>query len=175
MGKHGIFKKCSEIDCNGRHYARGLCKNHWRRYMRRGIIKPISTTYRIKHGGVDTAEYIAWNNMKARCNNRNNPMYKYYGGRGIRVCRRWSEFNNFIKDMGKKPHELMSLDRIDNDGGYNKDNCRWVSMSVQINNQQKNKLYKYNGLSMTLAAWINHIKDHDASLPDTETDQLDLF
>jgi len=93
-------------------------------------------------------------------------MYEHYGARGITVCKRWMKFENFIKDMGKKPMPEFSLDRIDVDKSYNKDNCRWASAKIQINNQQKDKIYYYNGLSMTLHQWIEHIRLHNKNLDD---------
>jgi len=73
--------------------------------------------------------------MKARCFNKQNPVYPYYGGRGIMVSEDWLTFDNFLKDMGEKPNRKATLDRIDNDGNYCKENCRWIS----IQEQQKNK------------------------------------
>lgn len=92
------------------------------------------------HNMSDTSEYHAWDNMKRRCNNKNNPEYKNYGGRGIRVCDGWSEsFENFIEDMGRKPSKRYSLDRIDNNKGYFKENCRWTDANTQAINQRDRK------------------------------------
>ena len=84
-------------------------------------------------------EYIAWCNMKARCYNKNYPQYKDYGGRGILVCKEWRyNFQKFYLDMGKsKKFEL--LDRIDNNKGYSKKNCRWTTRKIQNNNQRIRK------------------------------------
>ena len=92
-----------------------------------------------KHGyakrGQKTSEYTTWESMNARCNNQNNPSYEDYGGRGIKVCESWKNFQHFYDDMGERP-EGMSLDRIDNSLGYDKENCRWATAKEQIHNQR---------------------------------------
>lgn len=87
-----------------------------------------------------TKEYISWQNMKSRCYNKNTINYKNYGGRGIQVCERWmNSFDNFISDMGECP-EGLTLDRIDNDGNYEPDNCRWTDRTTQnINNRKESR------------------------------------
>lgn len=80
--------------------------------------------------------YSSWCDMKYRCSNPRLKEYRYYGGRGIDVCARWNEsFENFFLDMGERPHG-MTLDRIDVEGGYSKENCRWECRSVQNYNQR---------------------------------------
>ena len=96
-----------------------------------------------KHGyspgnGKQSPTYNSWYNMKTRCQNPNYPDYEYYGGRGIKVCERWQDFENFLADMGEKP-EGLTLDRIDNDGDYEPDNCRWATMKEQIQNRRNLK------------------------------------
>lgn len=87
-----------------------------------------------------TPEYSAWRSMKKRCLNENNRDYKYYGGRGIKICDAWiSSFLQFFADIGKRPHEKMSLDRIDNEGDYCKENCRWATKTIQARNQRIRK------------------------------------
>ena len=73
--------------------------------------------------------YNSWRAMKSRCNNPNHSHYRYYGGRGIKVCKRWDNFENFLYDMGEKTSREYVLDRIDSDGGYYKENCRWIKKS----------------------------------------------
>lgn len=90
----------------------------------------------IKHGFYNTPTYDVWVNMKARCLNSKHPSYDNYGGRGITVSDSWlSSFINFLADMGTKPNNL-SLDRIDNDLGYTKENCRWATTKQQSNNRR---------------------------------------
>lgn len=82
-------------------------------------------------------EYDVWANMKQRCLNENHPSYKYYGGRGIKVCIEWQmDFCNFLKDMGFRPNEHLELDRINNDGNYEPSNCRWTTRSQQVFNSR---------------------------------------
>lgn len=80
--------------------------------------------------------YWVWNSMKQRCYNKNSAMYKHYGGRGITVCESWMEFENFLNDMGDRPHPTLYLDRINNDGGYCKANCRWATVLEQVYNRR---------------------------------------
>ena len=74
--------------------------------------------------------------MKQRCMNPNSPAYKRYGGRGILVCERWQIYANFLKDMGRRPANKDSIDRINNDGDYKPDNCRWATWKTQSNNRK---------------------------------------
>jgi hypothetical protein len=83
-----------------------------------------------------TRAYIAWMNMKQRCLKPNHKDYKNYGGRGITICQRWMVFANFQADMGE-PGKGLSLDRIDNSKGYEKDNCRWADARTQRLNRRK--------------------------------------
>ena len=90
------------------------------------------------HGMSHTREYYTWQGMIRRCTESSNKRYSRYGGRGIRVCERWMNFSHFISDMGKKP-EGLSLDRIDNDGNYEPNNCRWATAKEQANNRSTSR------------------------------------
>lgn len=86
--------------------------------------------------------YHIWNQMKQRCNNKNYTNYEYYGARGITICEEWLDINNFINDMYPSYKEGLSIDRIDNNKGYSKDNCRWSDKSTQVRNTRK--IYSHN-------------------------------
>lgn len=91
------------------------------------------------HGhGYGSKTYISWSGMIKRCLNSNTSNFKYYGERGIIVCKRWMKFENFLEDMGERP-EGMSIDRINNDGNYEPSNCRWSTPKQQANNRRNNK------------------------------------
>jgi hypothetical protein len=82
-----------------------------------------------------TTEYQRWHSMRKRCLDPNCPAYKNYGGRGIRICKRWQHYKNFLSDMGRCPPG-KSLDRINNDGDYEPSNCRWATPSQQNRNRR---------------------------------------
>lgn len=88
--------------------------------------------------------------MKKRCNDVKAPYYKNYGGRGISYVKKWEKFENFYKDMGECP-DKKSLDRIDTNKNYSKQNCRWMTQREQMNNIRRNVLYTYGNLTLTLA------------------------
>ncbi len=105
---------------------------------------------RYSHGMYGTPVYSKWMAMKRRCYNKNERTYPNYGGRGITVCGDWLEFAGFYKDMGPSYKSGLSLDRINNDEGYSKDNCRWITMAEQAKNKRNVKLYKYKGRIVSL-------------------------
>jgi hypothetical protein len=94
-------------------------------------------------GWYRSPERSSWDNMKQRCLNPNDPRYKYYGARGIKVCDRWlNSFKNFREDMGRKPSQRHSLDRKNNDGNYEPKNCRWATRKVQMNNTRRQQAHR---------------------------------
>lgn len=117
------------------------------------------------HGMRSTREYWCWRDIKARCNKSDHPGYQNYGGRGIKVCERWRDsFENFFADMGLKPFEGASIGRINNDGDYTPDNCRWETPEQQQNNRRNCRYITYQGDTLTLTQWARRIGVHKNTL-----------
>jgi len=116
-----------------------------------------------KHGMHGTRTYRIWQAMLNRCRNKNVPNYNDYGGRGVTVCDEWLSFENFFEDMGE-PLEDQSIDRIDNNGDYELNNCKWSTMKEQGRNKRNNRIIELNGKSMCLAAWAEELNIDQASL-----------
>ena len=113
------------------------------------LVKERMTT----HGMTNSSEYKIWTDIKKRCSNKNNKGFKNYGGRGITVCKRWLSFENFFVDMGKRPSSKYSIDRIDNDKGYSKENCRWATAKEQANNRRSNRLLTFDSKTQNIKQW----------------------
>ena len=121
-------------------------KEHIHRYNKSRIGVPTT------HGKTNTVEYIAWRNMKARCDDPNHPAYENYGGRCIGYDPRWKTFEGFYEDMGES--NGLTLDRIDVNGDYQKENCEWADCVQQSYNRRKsgkNATCKYKGVSFNKA------------------------
>ena len=105
---------------------------------------------RIK-GMSGTPFYVCWVNLRQRCSNPNHTMYKWYGARGISFCPEWASFAGFYSDMFDSYAVGLVLDRIDNDKGYSKDNCRWVTQKINCRNTRNNKFIQTPVGAITLA------------------------
>lgn len=99
-------------------------------------------------------EYVAWANMKQRCNSSKHKRYKDYGGRGITVCERWKKFENFADDMGPKPSPIHSLDRKDANGNYEPENCKWSTPTEQARNRRRTVFVEHEGRRQKMADLI---------------------
>jgi hypothetical protein len=108
------------------------------------------------HGMSDTRTYAVWHAMRGRCEYTAHQSYALYGGRGIAVCPQWSRFETFLRDMGHKPPG-KSLDRIDNDGDYSPENCRWASTHEQARNRRGTKRILFNGERRCLSEWAEKL------------------
>ena len=113
-------------------------------------------THSATHNLSRSKEYKAWRSMKERCLNPKHPSFLHYGGRGITISERWMTFSNFIEDMGPC-QKGMSLDRINNNGGYELSNCRWADAIQQCNNKRTNVRLHLNGKTMTVAEWASEL------------------
>lgn len=145
---------CKAVGCNKKAECRGLCQNHYKRWKNHG-----DYNRNLKDGfiGKHNKEYRIWIGMRQRCNNPKYNGYKDYGGRGIKVCERWNgkyDFKNFFEDMGECPKNY-SLDRIDVNGAYCPENCRWVDWNTQASNKRnsRNRTSKYLGVSRLGNKW----------------------
>lgn len=124
----------------------------------------------VKHGearkGNLTPEFKTWRGMLTRCLNPNATRFSYYGGRGITVCQEWREsFSAFLESVGRKPSPQHSLDRINNDAGYEPGNCRWATRSEQMKNRRKWQCAK---LEKELAPSVEDVSHGDPELPDEQ-------
>jgi hypothetical protein len=120
---------------------------------------------RLRHGdsrrGQRSQEYDIWSNMVRRCHDKTNPAYKNYGGRGIQVCSSWHDFATFLEyicsTIGRKPGAEYTLDRIDNDRGYEPGNIRWATRVEQIRNSRRVHLLSLHGVTASLAEWSQRL------------------
>lgn len=138
-------KICKVKGCRMVHHAKGYCRTHYLRVYNHGNLELRKNT-----DGLATAhksEHDTYANMKARCYNQNCKEYRWYGGRGIKICDRWLGpygFKHFLEDMGERPkgrygkHCKYTLDRIDVDGDYCPENCRWADWHIQAANRTSN-------------------------------------
>lgn len=124
--------------------------NHLRTGASGGCIK--CNPGRLTHGLAHSRSYSIWKGMKRRCGQTGNRPHKNYAGRGITVCERWLDFENFFADVGEAPVG-KSLDRIDVNKGYEPENCRWATQTEQMNNMRRNRYLTWDGETMTLSQW----------------------
>jgi len=125
------------------------------------LMKDLMSETRSTHGcsriGKMTPEYSVWRGIKCRTRNTRTKSYKNYGGRGIEMCNRWNDFTNFLSDMGPRPSKNHSIDRIDVNGNYEPDNCRWATMKEQMRNTRKSHLISFRGKTQCIAAWADEV------------------
>jgi hypothetical protein len=151
----------SFIDHSGQRFGRwtvlsyshmASCGSHWHcrcdcgtektvrgQYLREGRSTGCGCTRRVTHGLHKHPQYGSWLQMRDRCRNPNHPDYPHYGGRGIKVCKRWHDFGLYLSDVGERPPG-KTLDRIDNDGNYTPGNVRWATQKEQIANRRLSRV-----------------------------------
>lgn len=120
---------CKIKNCEKKTKSLGLCDMHYKRKCRgEDLNAPVRNA---RHGFYNSPEYRSWQAMKQRCLNPNHPYFKYYGGKGIKICSSWMNFINFFNDMGRRPSLKFTLDRKDSDKGYYLENCQWSDKNTQ--------------------------------------------
>ena len=116
---------------------------------------PKGNNYR--HGMARCPEHRSWMALRNRCNCPTNSRYSRYGGRGITVCERWNDFTAFYADMGPRPSPKHSIERIDNDGSYSPENCRWATAAEQSYNRRNKTFITAMGRTMRLCEWAREL------------------
>lgn len=146
IAESGWVKCTARCDC-------GVVKEFYRSNLRQGYS---TKCHRNPPDAIRGKLLVVWSAMKARCFNKNHPNYDRYGGRGIKVCKQWLDFENFISDMGPVP-EGMELERKDNNKGYSPDNCIWATRHAQMRNTQRNIQLNFQGRTQTAIEWASEL------------------
>ena len=154
--KHGQVKWWCECDCGTQKHILGMCLSSGETQSCGCLHKESTAKINLKHGMTRTPIYGLWHAMHQRCNDVNHPKYIHYGGREINVSPEWYEFENFYRDMGDKPVG-MSLERIDNNGDYCKENVVWATAKQQSNNRRNNVVLEHNGKKQTMQQWCDEL------------------
>lgn len=157
---------CIVEGCHNNHEAKGYCVKHYKKYLKYG--NPLIEIIEM-HGKSNISEYRTWTRMMQRCYDKKCTGYKNWGGRNIRMCDRWrNSFLAFYEDMGPKPFPKAQLDRINNDGNYEPENCRWTTHKVNSQNsrcakltiekvQEIRKLYASNNYTLKMLGDIYNV------------------
>lgn len=147
--KENRFKWLCKCECGG-------VKETYKNQLDSGAAKhcgcDANRTPNLSHGMRKHPLYSIWSSMIDRCSNPKNENYHNYGGRGISVSKEWMDVSIFIRDMSPRP-DKFSLDRIDNEKGYSKENCRWATMAQQGRNKRDTIFIEYNGVNKPLIEW----------------------
>ena len=129
-----------------------------------GCIKK-SGDHKRRHGMSGTPEYMAWHRMKKRCLDPQNPDFLLYGGRGIRVCDEWSRsFDAFFANMGKRPSDAHSIERLNVNGNYEPNNCVWADAKTQSRNKRNSVYYEHDGIRMCQTDWASKLNINTSTL-----------
>lgn len=161
FGRLEVIEDLRNGNCSVR-CACGVVKDVKKTFLKNGRVVSCGCWNReksTKHGMEGTRVYNTWASMLTRCRNPDNVWFHRYGGRGITVSESWLDFKNFYADMGDKP-EKASIERIDNDGPYCKENCRWATHTEQMRNRQKTTKVEYDGklISVTELAEMHNLR-----------------
>lgn len=132
--------------------------------LQRDLLRERRTSHGHARVGKRSSEHNIWCKMIERCTKPTDPAFKWYGARGISVCERWRDYSNFFSDMGPRPSTSHTLDRIDCDGNYCPENCRWATWEEQQNNRRNNRIIEINGEALTMAQWSERLGLSDGAL-----------
>lgn len=149
---HRTYWTC-RCDCGRIHSVRGSHLKHGKIRSCGCLHREMLSTQTRTHGMTGSPEWKSWAHMRSRCNNPDDPSYPDYGGRGIRVCKRWDGFPSFFKDMGFKPSRGHSIHRVNNDDNYSPNNCRWATKLEQAQNKRNNRFLTFQGKTLCMAEW----------------------
>lgn len=164
FGKLTVLIECEELKKNSQKVYKCICDCGNICYVRSGNLisgntKSCGCLVGKFHGKRDTKLYSVWSHFKGRCYNLNDHKYSNYGGRGIEVCDEWRNnfqaFYDWSINNGYK--EGLTIDRIDVDGDYEPNNCRWVDQKTQQNNRRNNTRLTYNGKTQTISQWASEL------------------
>lgn len=156
---HGHSRWVCKCDCGNEMVAYGT-------NLKRGLTtscgckrKEVTKEKKTTHGMYDTPLYHSWSGMLQRCKNSNDKLYHRYGGRGIKVCEEWNDFENFYQWSIKNNYRPgLTIDRINNDDSYYPENCRWTDRITQGNNTSQNRRIVYREITKTIAQWARLFK-----------------
>lgn len=158
--RHPSGKPCSENGCGRSSVARGWCRKHYARWHTTGSIH-LNGREPEAHGLAGKSkipEYGVWRTMKSRCFNPNDKNWANYGGRGITVCSEWKDsFTAFITFLGRRLSPRHTLERIDNEKGYEPGNCIWATRKEQNRNHRRSRILSLNGQSKTVSQWAEDL------------------
>ena len=152
---------CKIKSCDKIVNAKGYCVKHYTRLQRHGdALAPWRQQRESRHGRSKSTEYTIWVLMRRRCQKPSDPAFKHYGGRGIKVCEKWDKsFTAFYADMGARPSKRHWIERMDNDGDYESNNCRWEFIDLQaLNKRQKLGSSGHRGVYVCGDRWVAAIK-----------------
>jgi len=170
--KRGEYKWLCRCDCGNETIVYGS-------HLRRGDTVSCGCVMRTSnrtHGESKTRLYKIWQHMKGRCDNCNSDNYKYYGGRGVTYCEEWKTYKPFKEWALKNGYkEDLSIDRIDFNGNYTPDNCRWITMEEQHKNCRKCILLTHNGETHTLRDWAKQLGINPNTLSDRYRKGVNIF
>lgn len=153
IAESGHLKCTARCDC-------GVVKEFFRSNLRQGFTTKCHPNPRNK----DREKLLfIWHAMKARCFNKNHASYKWYGARGIAVCERWLDFENFVVDIGPVP-DGMELERKDNNKGYSVDNCIWATRREQMRNTRRSVRLEFQGRTQTVIQWAGELGINQSTL-----------